>query len=157
MLEPNKYLFENSSELPNFVLQTAVASCFIQYQDTILLLKYLSKVGKDHAWATPGGKQEPMDLDITATLTREVYEETKISIDRNDLCFIAKRYARVPGWDYLLYLYHLKLETLPDIKLSNEHLAYIWTPIANFKNHNLLKGQEEAFALFLQQEDKKSV
>jgi 8-oxo-dGTP diphosphatase len=150
-----QYLFEHESQIPNFKLKTSVVTCFIQHQDTVLVLKRSQKENHPTIWCTPGGEIEPkQDNDPQAALIRELFEETGLSIQPTLLHFVGKRYSRVPGWDYILYLYYLNLHIQPAIQLSEEHSDAKWVPLDQFKSLRLLTTQEEAFDLVFSHDKK---
>ena len=139
-------LFENISQLPNFRSNTSVVTCFIEYEDTILVLKRSSKEDQPFIWGTPGGEIDPkQDVNEESALIREVFEETGINVNVGGLCFVANRYARIPGCDYTLYIYYLKINEKPEIILSEEHTEAKWEHKSTFKSLDLLKSQDEAF------------
>ena len=139
-------LFENISQVPNFRSSTSVVTCFIEYEDTILVLKRSSKENQPFIWGTPGGEIDPkQDVNEESALIREVFEETGINVNVRELCFVAKRYARIPVCDYTLYIYYLKMNEKPEITLSEEHTEAKWEHKSTFKSLDLLKSQDEAF------------
>lgn len=149
-----RYLYEDSSQIKNFKLQTSVVTCFIQYQDSLLVLKRSPKENQSFIWGTPGGKIEKNDATPDAAIIREISEETGIKLQSDALQFIAKRYSRVPGWDYILYIYHTVLNEKPYVQLSDEHIEAKWVPCNSFKSLLLLTTQDEAFDLIF---DKRKV
>jgi adenylate kinase len=142
----NTYLFENTTALENFNPRANVVTCFIEYQNQVLVLKRADKSDQSFVWCIPGGKLEKgKDLDEKTAVAREVFEETGIDLPQDSLSLSAMRYARVPGWDYTLHIYHVKLNNKAVITLSNEHIDMKWIPLWQFKSLTLIKGQDEAF------------
>ncbi len=142
------YLSETEASFPNFTLRAEVATCFIEYNGKVLVLKSSENANQPFTWGTPGGKKEPLDHSIRQTLTRELFEELHFQTQENDYKFVAKRYARIPGWDYTLHVFHLPVKQQPKVDLSHEHVEAKWISLQSFTSLKLLKkGQDEAFRL----------
>lgn len=112
------------------------------------MLKRSQQEDQPFTWAVPGGKLDPqLDASPKDALTRELWEEIGLQCSPSHFTLRATRYARIPGWDYKLYLFHLRLTCKPTITLSEEHIEAQWVPIAQFTFLQLLKGQDEAFEI----------
>jgi len=143
---PNTYLFEKSTDIEKFSPRTTVVSCFIECEGKILVLRRAPKSDQAHLWCIPGGKMETgKDVDERAALAREILEETGLSLTASSFSFAATRFARIPGWDYTLHIYHINLDARANVQLSDEHVDMKWVSLWQFKSLNLLKGQDEAF------------
>lgn len=141
------YLALRQDHFENFQLKTEVSSCFIEWNGKLLVLKRAHKEDQSATWGIPGGKLEKGEEAIQA-LVREIFEETQLPLKENDFIFKAKRFVRIPGWDYILYIFHTNLdqEIEPKVTLDPaEHDEYLWVTKEEFKSLNLLKGQDEAF------------
>ncbi len=97
----------------------------------ILLAKRTERRGDPWSgqMALPGGKREPQDRDLKATVTRETLEET--GIDVSDASFLgvlgAGESVSKPGLVVLPFV--ILLEREPRITLSRDELdSYIWVP-----------------------------
>jgi 8-oxo-dGTP pyrophosphatase MutT (NUDIX family) len=97
----------------------------------ILLVKRTERRGDPWSgqMALPGGKCEPQDKDLKATVTRETLEET--GIDVSGACFLgvlkAGESVSKPGLVILPFVILLGEE--PRITLSRDELdSYIWVP-----------------------------
>lgn len=142
----NIYLFEELKALNNFNPKASVVTCFVEYQDQVLVLKRTDKSDQSFVWCIPGGRVEKdKDTDERTAVAREIFEETGLDIPLNSLSLAATRYARIPGWDYLLHIYHTKLNKGSTVTLSDEHMDMQWVHLSRFKSLPLIKGQEEAF------------
>jgi 8-oxo-dGTP pyrophosphatase MutT (NUDIX family) len=78
----------------------------------------------------PGGKLDSLE-EPGAAAVREIFEETGLKVDPTKLHLI---YSATEAWDhsYVEFLYVIKLDdSEPMVKLSFEHNAYSWQPIAN--------------------------
>ncbi len=147
--QPN-YLSEDPLVFPDFKMQVEVAVCFLEYNQQILVLKRSKKEDQSFTWCIPGGKVDPQDGDPKLALARELFEEIGLTFQASDFTWKAKRYARIPGWDYILHIFHRHLSSKPSIRLSDEHIRARWIPVNRFTGLNLLKGQEEAFKIVYQ-------
>jgi 8-oxo-dGTP pyrophosphatase MutT (NUDIX family) len=69
------------------LLWAAVAVVFTPDPDAILLIRRAERVGDPWSghMALPGGRREPGDEDLLATVIRETAEEVGIDLSRNDL------------------------------------------------------------------------
>ena len=142
------YLSEDPSTFLHFNLNVEVVTCFIEHQDTILVLKRSPKEDQPFTWAVPGGKIDTqLDADPKAALIRELFEETGLQSNPDNLILRTVRYGRISRWDYKLYVFHLQLTSKPPISLSEEHIEAMWVPIHQFTSLNLLKGQNETFSI----------
>ena len=125
----------------DFYGETEVSTVFIEYDNKILLLKRAS----NNTWAVPGGKLEKYESAVSA-LNREIKEELQVSINENDLRYLKSFYVENSFMQYQLHVFHLKLNTLIDIKLnSKEHTDYVWQAKDKFSDLNLLEAQKETF------------
>lgn len=125
-----------------------VVTCFLSYKDRVLVLQRARKDIQHQLWGIPGGKLEKDELPIPG-LIREIYEETKLKFCETDFHLLSTALSKTPcDGQYGLYLYHAHLETKPLIQInSDEHYAYLWVRIMDFKKLNLLTAQGEAFDL----------
>lgn len=145
--EQRPYLAEDPFTFLHFNLNVEVVTCFIEHEDTILVLKRSSKEDQPFTWAVPGGKIDPhIDADSKSALVRELLEETGLQPNPDKLILRTIRYGRISRWDYKLYVFHLQLTSKPPISLSAEHVEAMWIPIHQFTSLTLLKGQNETFA-----------
>jgi 8-oxo-dGTP pyrophosphatase MutT (NUDIX family) len=145
--EQRTYLSEDPSTFLHFNLNVEVVTCFIEHENTILVLKRSPQEDQPFTWAVPGGKIEPsIDTNAHSALLRELLEEIGLQPNPDNLILRAVRYGRIAKWDYKLYVFHLQLTSKPPISLSEEHIEAMWIPIHQFTSLTLLKGQNETFA-----------
>ncbi|PWU14534.1 MAG: hypothetical protein C5B45_04265 [Chlamydiae bacterium] len=138
-------LATSANAFPGFKLKTQISSVFLEYDKRVLLLQRCRKEDQAFTWGVPGGKAEK-DEQPLQTLLREVKEETQITLAPNEAAYHGHRYARIPGWDYIVHIYHVQMKEKPAVQLdSKEHTAYEWISIHAFKLMSLLKGQDEVF------------
>jgi 8-oxo-dGTP pyrophosphatase MutT (NUDIX family) len=97
----------------------------------ILLVKRVMRKGD--VWsgqmAIPGGKQEPKDQNLKATVIRETFEETGIDINENQFLGVLNAVQSVPRPDFRILPFVVTLETEPEVTLNRSELdAYMWVP-----------------------------
>ncbi len=126
----------------------SVATCFIEYDGKILLLQRAKKDSQFKLWGIPGGKLEISEQPIDA-LVREIKEELGLSVKKSEIEFLHSTSMKNKcDGSYQLYIYFLKLDTLPLITINQlEHLNYQWTTLENFSSYPLLFCQGIAFDL----------
>lgn len=100
------------------------AVCIIEVGSAILLLQ------RRHPLATfclPGGKVDATDKSIKDAIIREVEEETGIKIDKP--IKIGEVLSALD--DYIVHVHYVKLDKMPMVVLSSEHVGFLWTMTAN--------------------------
>lgn len=129
----------------NFQIKVEVSTVFMECEKKILLLQRSSHKISPCTWAIPGGKFEQNETPLDC-LVREIEEELQISPPPQMLEYKQSLYVRHPLLEYKLHLFQWKLNSIPKIKINpHEHQAFLWQPIVNFHNLNLIEGQLEAF------------
>ena len=131
---------------PHVIPPIQVVSCFVQYQDRILVLQRAKKDEQHKLWGIPGGKLENNE-DPVKGLVREIYEETQVKLYPDSFALLGKALSKTHcDGVYGLFIYHTKLPFLPDVILnSHEHYACKWVTISEFESMNLLTAQFEAY------------
>lgn len=127
-----------------------VGCAVIIQKNQILLLKKAYGYFKDK-YEFPGGKLHENET-IQECIIREVKEEINCDCKINKfLCtdIIQKEEINIKE-DITLYFYQVQINDFSNIKLSNEHTEFIWTPINNAKNLNIIKWDYKIFQ-FLEQ------
>ncbi len=138
-------LSESRDPFPNFQPQTEISTLFLEYNRHLLLLMRSHKEDQPATWGVPGGKAERGETP-TQTVLRELQEETQLEYSPGDVKYCGRRYARIPGWDYIIHLYQAEVKEQPEIRLDpKEHSNFEWVSIHAFKLMPLMKGQAEAF------------
>lgn len=141
----NPVLSNSPNKFPEFKSKTSISTIFLEHDQHLLLLKRSHKEDQPSTWGVPGGKAEKEETPIQ-TLIRELNEETQIQLSTDQIHYHGHRYARVPGWDYIIHLYRAELKKRPVVHInSDEHSEYKWVSIYAFKLMPLIKGQDEAF------------
>ena len=125
-----------------------VVTCFIQYQNKILVLQRARKDIQYKLWGIPGGKLLLRESPIKGLL-RELKEELGISFTSHDIQLLgtAKSNTLCDG-EYGLYLFYLPLLSPVEIHINlQEHFAYKWVTLEEFCSLKLLSAQGEAFRI----------
>jgi 8-oxo-dGTP pyrophosphatase MutT (NUDIX family) len=86
----------------------------------------------------PGGEIEDGETPIVAAC-REVYEETNITLQPDDVTQVGMRTYRAFNTDYELFMFVTKLKQRPDVTISWEHDQYDWIAL------NDIKGLDDGF------------
>ncbi len=79
--------------------------------------------------ALPGGKREPRDMRLKATVTRETLEETGITLDRCRFLGVLGAVRSEPKPNFKILPFVVLLEDEPQLKLNKAELeTFIWVP-----------------------------
>jgi 8-oxo-dGTP pyrophosphatase MutT (NUDIX family) len=144
-----RYLtYWNPTESSSFKPEICVVTCFLHYEDSVLVLQRARKDGQHLLWGIPGGKLDKDELPIPG-LIREIYEETRLKFKPTNFQLLGTALSKTHAdGQYGLYLYHCKLANRPSIEINaEEHYGFLWIKISDFKKLNLLTAQGEAFDL----------
>ncbi len=132
----------------NFNVGLVSCACHLEWNNHLLFLKKAEGRWSNNLWGIPCGTVENNE-DLFKTMIRELYEETGIQIEKENLKYIAPLYITQPGgFDYVFNMFYSALDTKADIKISNEHSSYAWVTKENIKNYELIPGQLDALLYF---------
>lgn len=84
----------------------------------------------DELWEAPGGRVDQGEL-MEVALLREIREELELHLSKENigqLVGINQRYDYKvgDGWALMTFFYEVNLNEKPEIKLSNEHINFVW-------------------------------
>ena len=103
-----------------------IVSCFVEYNDKILLLKRQPFKSEPNTYGVPAGKVEK-DEDLINAIARETFEETGIKISIEKFKFYKTKYVKYETYDFIYHMFHTNLNELPKIIINEqEHQEYIW-------------------------------
>jgi 8-oxo-dGTP diphosphatase len=104
-----------------------VVGCFLQYNDTFLILLRHSQKPDGNTWGLPGGKVEAGESDSQAVL-RELYEETGYQATEQDLEKLGEfQFVSLRGEPYTYPTFRVKTLQLPSVALEDAaHTEYQW-------------------------------
>ena len=123
-----------------------VVSCFVEYDNKILLLLRQDHKPQANTYGVPAGKIDPGETAIQA-MVREGKEETQISLD--NMTYIDKLYVRYPDYDFIYHMFHKRFDTQPNITINpNEHKIYIRKEPKEALEMNLIQDLDECIRLF---------
>jgi 8-oxo-dGTP diphosphatase len=138
----------------NFKPELEVATCYVMNKGKALFLKRCTTSTWSHMWGLPGGKVEEDQTPLEAML-REVYEETKIDLLQQEICFLGKAYVRDPKKDFVYYMFKCEIsaENNEVLLAEDEHVEYRWLePKEALAALPLVPGEDECINLIFQDE-----
>jgi 8-oxo-dGTP pyrophosphatase MutT (NUDIX family) len=97
----------------------------------MLLLRSHPNADKETYWDVPGGRIRKGES-VRQTLQREIYEETKLRIEDEAICFVGFDLTDVRisigkgNIGLVLLIFKCKYADTPQIHLSPEHSSYWW-------------------------------
>jgi len=143
-------------KIPNgFSPQVEVAAIYVNVDGKILLLQLADHKHEKGAWGVPAGKLEKHEEPLQGA-KRELFEETGINIELQDLQTLGALYIRKPGLDYTYHLFSLTLNVMPILSLSAEHCSHVWASREQALSLPLMNGAGHALDTYYQKTSKKS-
>lgn len=123
-----------------FTPKVQIAACYLEIDDKLLILQRAQGVEKGK-WGVPAGKLEINETPENAA-KRELFEETGIGcftqIQRLDSLYIRK-----PEIDYVYHYFKVHIESIPEVRLSDEHQSYIWATSKDIETIDFMEGAIE--------------
>lgn len=125
---------------PIYSTADALIMVNVKYTDYVLMIQRKSDIG-NKLLAIPGGYIEQHETAKQAAL-RELYEETGLLINQNDVVRSKFMIADIPGRslrgriisNVFYYYVGYRDEGFPDIRVTNETYGHRWVPVECFKN-----------------------
>ncbi len=103
-----------------------IAGCLIEYDKKIVLLHRQDHKPQGNTWGVPAGKRDTGE-DLSATIAREVREETGIEISSSKFTLLQTYYTRFVEYDFTYHQFFISLPNEPRIHIRpQEHKAFIW-------------------------------
>jgi 8-oxo-dGTP pyrophosphatase MutT (NUDIX family) len=126
-----------------------VVGCLFEYNGKILVMLRDKEETHGNTWGLPSGRAEKGEELIDA-LKREIYEETGMQINHDELMFVEKFYLRHNHADLVYHLFYLKLDKEPEIVLDpSEHQRFVWlTPEDACKIENAIEDLESTIRAY---------
>ena len=123
-----------------------VVTCFINYNGKFLVLQRARQDKQFGLWGVPGGKVDEEETP-RASLSREIFEETGLSISQDAFVFLDKKLSEnLCDGTYILYLYYIEISQEPSVQINKkEHLSYKWINLDAFESLDLLISQGLAY------------
>lgn len=125
-----------------------VVSCFLENDGEILLLHRQDHKSEGNTWGVPAGKVADGE-EITASILREIKEETGLTLPSSYLSYFEKLFVKYPDYDFVYHIFHAKLDQRTPISLNpEEHKDHKWTSPKNALNMPLIKDEDECIKMF---------
>lgn len=125
---------------PNFFPSCEVSCCYFECDHQILYLLRNPQKPQGGTWCVPGGKLEQGESSIQA-LIREVREEIGWQLKEENLSYCSSVYVRYPKQDFVLHLFHTKIQEAPLLDVSpEEHIDYMWVDPNATEELNIIPG-----------------
>jgi len=126
----------------NFKPKFETVGCEVEQDGKILLLHRQDHISEGDTWTSPSGKIENNETPEKA-MVREIKEETGIKINNKQLKSYGKLFIHYPNYDFIYYLFYIKLEKLPEIKIENkEHKNFMWVKPEEALKMNLIEDED---------------
>lgn len=116
-----------------------IAACYLEIDGQLLLLECSPSKSEAGRWGVPAGKVEIGETPKQAA-KRELFEETNIIVEDRDIHAISSLYIRKPNIDYVYHLFQIDLKIKPKVRLSFEHLNYLWATQEKIETLPLMAG-----------------
>ena len=130
-----------------FTPTVEIAACYLEYDKRLLLLQR-SSGQEPGSWGVPAGKLEKGETAEIAA-KRELFEETGIQIEApSNLRFVGSLYIRKPSIDYVYHQFRVLLTSKPDIRLSEEHRAFLWATQKELEKLPLMDGARDVLHFY---------
>lgn len=127
----------------SFSPEMEVAICLCECQNKNLFLHRSPHKPQGGTWSAPGGKLEKGETPEKAII-REVFEETGIVISEEKLISHGKYYIDTKEVQFIMYIFHARLEEFPKITLHlEEHIEFRWLPPTEALSLPLMFGADE--------------
>lgn len=113
---------------PSFNPKFEITGSFIEADDKLLLLHRLDHKPEGNTWGVPAGKRNAHE-DLFAAVSREVREETGLTITPKDFSFLATFYTRFKDYDFIYhqFIYKNKSGKQMAVRVNlNEHKGFAW-------------------------------
>ncbi len=125
-----------------------VVGCFVEHEGKILLLLRRDDKNEGNKWCGPGGKVEKTDKNIACAMSRELFEESKISISEEKFKYFVTLYIRYPTFDYVYHIFHVLLEPYQDVIIDDSHKAFLWATPQEALHMSLVLDEDECIKRF---------
>jgi mutator protein MutT len=137
-------IYETAPE--GFSTCVQASACYLVCEGKILLLHRAADRVEPGAWGVPAGKLESGETPEEAVV-RELQEETGI-VTTAKLQYIGTCYIRKSEIDFVYHRFRIDLDYIPEVRLSEEHIAYTWATAADIETLPLMLGERELLYSF---------
>lgn len=132
----------------NFNPRFTVVSCFVEYQDKILLLHRQDYKPEGNTWGVPAGKMNGGENPEYAVL-REISEETGLELKDESISHFKELFVRYEDYDFVYHIFNTKVNKEPRVKINRkEHKAYKWVKPKDALKMDLIEDLDACIKLF---------
>ncbi len=132
----------------NFSPEFTVVSCFVDYQDKILLLHRQDYKPEGNTWGVPAGKMNGEES-LKVAILREIFEETGLELKEKDISHIKEVFIKYKDYDFVYHIFNTKVNKEPKVKINNkEHKAYKWIKPKEALKMDLIEDLDACIKLF---------
>jgi 8-oxo-dGTP pyrophosphatase MutT (NUDIX family) len=125
-----------------------VVSCFLEHEGRFLLLHRSDSENEGNRWGAPAGKVEKGE-DLLDAATRELFEETGITLRKERLRYWGKTFVRYPKFDFVYHIYSTEHLGGPQIKINlKEHKNFRWVTPTEALAMPLMMDEDTSIKLF---------
>lgn len=130
----------------DFTPKFEVVSCFVGYEDEILLLLRQDHKPEPGTYGVPAGKVDKGENPLQA-MQREGKEETQIDLTEAE--YFDKLYVRYPDYDFIYHIFHKRFDIRPDVKINpEEHKSFLRSKPEEALKLDLIRDMDECIRLF---------
>jgi 8-oxo-dGTP pyrophosphatase MutT (NUDIX family) len=125
-----------------------VVSCYVEHRGRIVVLHRNNEKSQGDRWGVPAGKRKEGE-DLRDAMTREIKEETGISVDRSKLQYFKTVFVRHGGYDFVYHMFSISLEKMMAIRINfKEHKDYRWVSPFDALKMPLVGDLDECIRMF---------
>lgn len=124
-----------------------VAAIYVIVKGQLLIMQLSAKKAESGFWGVPAGKIDKGESPLISA-QRELFEETQLSVQLENIQEMAPLYIRKPEMDYIYYPFIVScFDVFPEIVMSDEHTALGWFSYKEASLLPLMKGAKEALII----------
>lgn len=140
----------------DFLPRVEAAGCYCEHEKRFLILRRSLHSPQGNTWGIPAGKLEPGEKPLQAAV-RELYEETGIAVNPQNLEHVGQLYVRHPGLDFIFHLYRTSFGAEPSLTLDEkEHLEARWVTVEEALRLPLIAGGADTIHYYVKHKNSKS-
>ena len=129
-----------------------VVSCFVEYNNKILLLLRQDHKPQPNTYRVPAGKKETEET-ILQAIKRELKEESWLLIENNEITYFKEVYVKYDTYDFIYHIFQLNLNNKPNIQPTitineKEHKEFLRTSPEEALDKNLIQDLDTCIQVF---------
>lgn len=125
-----------------------VSAVYLDVNGKFLILQRAANKSEGKTWGMPAGKIDAHETPEEGAY-RELFEETGIRLAPESLKNSAALYGVKMGFHYIYYMFGVKLGRMPEVTISDEHIAYQWATVSEIADLEMMEGAHEALRIHL--------